>query len=113
MRSSDVEQLHTILDRLAGQDATSLPDQQVRDDLLAILSPLNRLSALAAHRTATFDARGLSESDGFRSTRSWLTAFGRLSQGAATRTLNTGRLLRELPALAAVAETGAASGEHL
>jgi hypothetical protein len=42
-----------------------------------------------------------------------LTAFGRLSQGAATRTLAQGRLLRDLPALAAVAESGAASGEHL
>src|SRR5262245_2048686 len=107
------DDLHAVLDVLVGRDVSDLPDSSLRSDLLAVVSGLNRLQAVAASLSAAFDARGLAEADGFRSTRGWLTAFGRLSQGAATRTLHTGRLLRELPALALVAEAGAASGEHL
>src|SRR5262245_37342852 len=113
MDMSSGDDLHAVLDGLVGRDVSDLPDSSLRSDLLAVVSGLNRLQAVAASLSAAFDARGLAEADGFRSTRGWLTAFGRLSQGAATRTLHTGRLLRELPALAAVAESGAASGEHL
>ena len=110
---STTDDLHAVLDGLVARDVSELPDSLLRSDLLLVLSGLNRLGAVAAALTAAFDARGLAESDGFRSTRGWLTAFGRLSQGAATRTLHTGRLLRDLPALASVAQAGSASGEHL
>src|SRR5690606_222415 len=62
---------------------------------------------------ATFDARQLAERDGFHATRTWLTAFGRLSQGAASGWLTRGRTLRQLPALTAAATTGTVSAEQV
>jgi hypothetical protein len=105
--------LHAVLDRLVDRDVAGLPDAVVRDDLLAVLSAVNRLNAVAASMTASFDARSSAEADACRSTRAWLIAFGRLTPAAATRLLDQGRLLRELPALAAAAQAGDASSEHV
>src|SRR5258706_3114027 len=69
--------------------------------------------AVLSARIGVFDARDLCTVDGFKTTRSWLVAFGRMSQGAATGWLNRGRMLRELPALAAAGGQGTVSAEHL
>jgi hypothetical protein len=106
-------QLQAVLAELTSTDVTALSDAQVRDDLLAVLSAVNQLHAVAATLTASFDTRAIADVDGCRSARAWLTAFGRLSPGAATRLLEHGRLLRDLPSVRAVAEQGSASSEHL
>ena len=98
---------------LAGEDVTGWSDDQVRDGLLALLSEMNRLTAVMSTLSASFETRGLAERDGFRTARSWLIAFRRMSQGAATGWLSRGRLLRQLPALAAAAHTGAVSADQL
>ena len=98
---------------LSATDPVDLPDQQVRDEVLALLGCVNQLSAALATRLGSFDARQLSELDALRTTRTWLTAFGRMSQGAASGWLAQARLLRELPALAAAARSGTISAEHL
>src|SRR5258706_9636725 len=69
--------------------------------------------AVLSARIGVFDARDLCTVDGFKTTRSWLVAFGRMSQGAATGWLNRARMLRHLPALAAAAGQGAVPAEHL
>src|SRR5258705_6122622 len=98
---------------LSNEDVVAWSDEQVRSGLRALLTEVNRLDALVSTVIASFDARGLAERDAFRSTRSWLIAFGRLSQAAATGWLTRGRLQRKLPALAAAARDGDVSGEHI
>src|SRR6266487_731623 len=99
MRS--VECLVAGLDALAGEEVAGLPDAVVRADLVALLVAVNRLSAEVARRVAVFDARGLAEGDGCRSTAAWLRGFGRLSGPAAGAQVKRVRVLRALPELAA------------
>jgi hypothetical protein len=98
---------------LNAAEVLDLPDAQVRSEVVALLACANQLSAALAERIGSFDARDLAQADGLRTTRTWLTGFGRMSQGAATGHLNRARLLRALPALAAAARAGDVSAEHL
>ena len=98
---------------LAEQDVTTWSDQQVHDGLRALLPAVNQLAAVVSMLVGSFDTRNLSEDDGFRATRTWLSAFGRMSQGAASSWLSHARLLRQLPALATRAAAGTVSTEHL
>ncbi len=98
---------------LAAQDVTSWSDEQVRDGLLSLLTVANQLTAVICTVSVSFDTRGLAEHDGFRTARSWLIAFGRMSQGAASGWLSRGRLLAQLPALSAAAHAGAVSAEQI
>lgn len=101
------------LDRLAGEDVTAWTDADVRDSLLALLPCVNQLCAVVSLLVASFDVRDLSGVDAFKTVRSWLIAYGRMSQGAATGWVLRGRLLRQLSALAAGALGGAVSAEHI
>src|SRR5262245_52940718 len=103
----------SILANLAAADVSLLPDDQVRSELLDLVSAVNSLNAALLQRAAVFDARGLSEHDGFRTTKGWLVGFGHLGRYAAAATVTKGRVLRELPALAAAAARGAVSDDHL
>ena len=108
-----VPDLVTVLAEVNAVDVAALADQQVRDELHALLLARNSLDAAIAARVGSFDVRGLSDLDGLRCSRTWLTAFGRMSQGAATGWLSRARLLRHLPALASAAAEGAVSSEHV
>src|SRR5690606_20186446 len=107
------EQLHGLLAQVAGLDVADLSDDDVRVLVPRLLAAVNRLSAVTASMVGSFEVRQLCEHDGFRSTRSWLMAFGRMSQGAASGWLKRARLQRELPELAAAAAAGTVSGEQL
>jgi hypothetical protein len=98
---------------LSAEDVASWSDAQVRDGLQALLAEVNRLSAVVSTVAASFDTRSLAELDGFRTTRSWLIGFGRMTQGAAVGWLSRGRLMAQLPALAAAAHAGVVSAEQL
>src|SRR6266536_4588882 len=111
MRS--VECLVAGLDALAGEEVAGLPDAVVRADLVALLVAVIRVSAEVARRVAVFDARGLAEGDGCRSTAAWLRGFGRLSGPAAGGQVKRARLLAGLPALAGAAASGAVSSGHV
>ena len=108
-----VQDLQTVLGQVNAVDVTALPDQQVRDEVHDLIAARNQLDAALASRLGSFDVRELSELDALRCTRTWLTSFGRMSQGAATRWLNRARLLRHLPVLERAARDGDVSGEHL
>ncbi len=98
---------------LAEVDVVGLADETVGSELLAGLAALNQLGAYVARLADSFDVRDLAETDGFRTARGWLSAFGRLCPAGASAWLARGRLLRALPALAAAAGRGAVSAEHL
>ena len=68
---------------LAGVYVVGLPDETVRSELLAALAALNQVSAHVARLADSFDVRGVAETDGFRSARVWLSAFGRISPARA------------------------------
>ena len=108
-----VPDLVAVLAQVNAVDVAALADQQVRDELHALLAVRNRLDAAIAVRVGSFDVRELSDLDGLRCTRTWLTAFGRMSQGAASGWLSRARLLRALPVLAAAAADGSVSSEHV
>src|SRR5574342_828172 len=101
--ASGVELLRLGLGQLVDTDPAALPDQHLREELAELLTAANTLHALVLSRVDAFDARRLSWADGLRTTRSWLCAFARLSQGAASALLHQARLMRALPAVAQVA----------
>src|SRR5512144_854168 len=110
---SSLALLQTGLAGLDDADANDLTDAAVRAEVTALLIAVNQLTAVLSARVGVFDARDLATADGFKTTRSWLVAFGRMTQGAATGWLHRARMLRELPALAAAAGRGEVSAEHL
>src|SRR5882672_5952160 len=91
---------------LAGLDPTSWSDEAIRATLPVLLTLLNQLTLVTSVVVGSFDARGLCDVDGLRTTRTWLTAFGRMTQGSATGWLTRARLLRHFPALSAAASQG-------
>lgn len=101
------------LAELAGADVAGQSDQQIHDEVLALLRCVNQMHAVLAERIASFDLRKLSKGDAVRTTLSWLRIFGRMSDTAASGWLARARLLRELPAVAAAAKEGLVSAEHL
>jgi hypothetical protein len=109
---SSLALLQAGLAGLDGASADDLTDGEVRSEVAALLVAVNALAGVLAVRIGVFDARELSTADGYKTTRSWLSGYGRMSQGAATGWLHRARLLRELPALSAAAGRGAASTEH-
>src|SRR6185503_8438492 len=86
-----VPDLVAMLEQVNAVDVAALADQQVRDELHALLAVRNRVDAAIAVRVGSFDVRELSDLDGLRCTRTWLTAFGRMSQGAARHGGGRGR----------------------
>ena len=115
MRTDDfrLDQLRQAVGELAESDVSSLSDGEVRERLPVLLSALGTLGAVLAETVASFDTRELADADGCRSVRAWLMAFGRMSAQSATGWLERGRLLGQLPGLAAAARGGAVSTEHL
>jgi uncharacterized protein DUF222 len=117
MCSSDVdpavEQVAAGLDALADTDVVALDDPTLRRQLLALSTAANRVNAELIRRVDVFDRRALAEQDGFRTAKSWLQGFGRMSGQVAHRFVKAARLLRRLPKLAAVVQSGEVSAEHV
>ena len=108
-----VDELGDVLARLAATDVVGLADDEVHTVVPRLLAAVNQVGALTAGLVGSFDVRGLSDRDACRTTRTWLIAFGRLSQGAAGGWLAQARLLRQFPALAAKAGAGSVSAEQV
>jgi Domain of unknown function (DUF222)/HNH endonuclease len=110
---SGVDLLQAGLGVLDRADVAGMPDPALRSEVQALLVAVNRLHAAVAARLAVFDARGLAQDDGFRSTKGWLGGFARLSGGAASALVKGARLLWGPPALAAAAGRGEVPAEQL
>jgi hypothetical protein len=112
---SGVELVQAGLAALNAADVVELSDERVRAEVLALLACANQLSAALAMRIGSFDARDLAQTDALRTTRTWLTGFGRMSQGAASGHPSRARLLRAAayPPSAESDPTSASSSPHL
>jgi hypothetical protein len=118
MRSSDTPEsaagrLSAGLDALAATDVVELDDEALREQLLDLMTAHNRTFAEIVRRLDVFDRRGLSEPDGFRTSKAWLQALGRVSGTVAHRLVKVARSLRGLPKLATATQAGEVSNEHL
>jgi hypothetical protein len=74
-----VDEVVTGLDRLAETDVTRLSDTELREQVLSLLTVSDRAQAELCRRIDAFERRNLAIGDGFRTTKAWLQAFGRLS----------------------------------
>ncbi len=116
MRSDTGDEVGQVLAGLAALttvDVATLPDAQVRAEVLELLRALNQLQAALADRVGSFDTRGLAHADGLRSTAAWVAAFGHISKRAGLALVQRGWLLRHVPALAAGMRQGSVSAEQL
>jgi hypothetical protein len=71
-----VPDLVAVLAQVNAVDVTALADQQVREELHVLLAARNSLDAAIGARVGSFDVRELSDLDGLRCTRTWLTRSG-------------------------------------
>jgi hypothetical protein len=110
---SPVDLIQAGVAGLLDTDVIGSPDETVRGELVALLEVAQQVQAAIWDRLRSFDARGLAEADGLRTSRAWLAAMGRLSPCAASTQVKQARLLRQLPALAGATRTGAVGAEHV
>jgi Domain of unknown function DUF222. len=110
---SPIAQVQAGLAALTAVDAVELPDEQVRAEVLALLTCLNQVTGALLARIGAFDARDLARADAQRATSTWLVDFGSMSKRQAVRWLAYARLLTRLPALAEAARAGRVSAEQL
>ncbi len=84
------------------------------EDLAELVAIVQRLNTLIAVETAGFDATGGLTADGYRSPAGFLTGEGgRLGRGTARRYLASGRILGQFPLLAAAADAGEITFDHV
>ncbi|HEX6872353.1 MAG TPA: DUF222 domain-containing protein [Micromonosporaceae bacterium] len=108
-----VQRLRADLAELAALAVPEVADDVLVSSLPELLAARRGLDGVVLTLLGSFDVRGLAEVDGYRATRTWLTVFGRMSQGAASGLLANARLVRQMPALADAATSGRASAEQL
>lgn len=108
-----IGQVQAGLAALSAVDPVELPDEQVRAEVLALLTCLNQVTGALLARIGTFDTRDLARADAQRATSTWLVNFGAMSKRQAGRWLAYARMLTRLPALAEAARAGRVSAEQL
>ena len=94
----------SALDGLAGEDLVVLGQPQLLDRTAALVRARNRLDAELARAA---------EHDGLASMASWLRGHCRLSPAAAAAVVRAGRVLDQLPAVAAAFADGAVTAEQV
>ena len=83
-------------------------------ELAELVAIAERLHTIIAIETAGFDATGALTADGYRSPAGFLAGEGgRLGRGTARRYLSCGRVLGQFPLLAAAAEAGEITFDHV
>ncbi|MGY2002495.1 DUF222 domain-containing protein [Blastococcus sp. SYSU DS1024] len=109
--SDALGRLAAALDDLAGEDLAGRFGPQLIEELGSLLTAANRLAAQVARRVRECEVTQAAEHDGKASMASWLRGHALLSAGAASRLVRSGRVLPELPAVAAAFTAGAITAE--
>jgi hypothetical protein len=94
-------ELTSTLDSLAGDDLHAMFGPQLLDRLGELLAAQNRIAAEVTRTVRECELTQASEHDGLKTMQSWLRGHARLSAGAASRIVHSGRALAHLPAVAA------------
>ena len=102
-----------MLDALAAVTAAvaqvpfaELPEQSVKDALVALDGCRNRLDAACAHVAGVFDAQAMWAGDGARSSAGWIAAHAEAARGSAVRDVKLGRALTSMPGTDAALSSG-------
>lgn len=106
-------ELASALDSLAADDLHSMFGPQLLDRLGMLLQVQNRIAAEITRTVRECEVTDAAESDGLKSTASWLRGHGHLSSRAAAEVVHAGRALEHLPAVAAAFTEGAVTAAQI
>src|SRR5688500_2144971 len=105
--------LESVLDALAAEDLDGLVAPQLLDRTSFLVRAANRIDALLTGTVRRADLVQAAEHDGLKSMKSWLRGHVRLSAGEIARLVRNGRVLEQLPTLAAAFAAGAVTAEQV
>lgn len=108
-----LDELHRCVRELADLDVFELEPAEVRDAVVGIERARAVLDAAASALLGRFDSETMAASDGFRTTRSWLTQRCHMSGATAGRRVRVARALRELPLVRQRFDDGAFSMDQV
>jgi hypothetical protein len=101
------------LGALAADDLFQHSDADLLDRTRDLVRARNMLDAELARVTRRAELARAAEHDGLTSMRSWLVGHARLSPGTAGQVVRAGRVLEQLPAVAAACATGVVTGDQV
>ncbi len=110
MGGDGVDMLREGLAALAAEDVDG---RFMGDDLVGLAALIGCLQAQFSRRVEVFDAQGDACCDGHRSTVGWLSANCRMDPGDASREVRAARMLRAVPSVRELWETGATTSAHV
>jgi hypothetical protein len=113
MSGGVVDELESVLDSLASQDLDGLVAPQLLDRTSFLVRAANRIAAELTRTVRRADLVQAAEHDGLKSMKSWLRGHVRLSAGEIARLVRNGRVLEQLPTLAAAFAGGAVTAEQV
>jgi hypothetical protein len=108
-----VSELHAALDALAADDLEGMTAPQLLDRNALLVRAANKIQAELARTTRQAEVTQAPEYDGLKSMASWLRGHCRLSTAAANQIVRNGRVLQQLPAVAAAWADGVVSAEQV
>lgn len=106
-------QLGSALDALASEDLFDIPGAGLLARTAELVRARNRIDAELARTVRRAELAQAPEHDGLPSMASWLRGHARLSPAAAGQIVRNGRLLEQLPAVAAGCAAGVITGEQV
>ena len=106
-------ELESALDALAAEDLDGMVAPQLLDRTRFLLWLRNRADAELARTVRRCETTQAPEQDGLASMRSWLRGHARLSAREAQRVVSNGRVIEQLPALAAAHTAGEVTAEQV
>jgi hypothetical protein len=108
-----VGELASALDALAADDLYACTAPQLLDRAKQLVLARNRIDAELARTTRRAELVQAPEHDGLKSMASWLRGHCRLSPALAAQVVRAGRVLEQLPAVAAGCADGAITAEQV
>ncbi len=106
-------ELTSALDALAAEDLKPMFGPQLLDRAAELLRARNRIEAELTRTVRECELTQAAEHDGQKTMQSWLRGHGRLSSGAASRVVHSGRALEHLPAVAAAFAAGEVTADQV
>jgi hypothetical protein len=113
MRGGVVGKLESVLDVLAAEGLDGLVAPQLLDRTAELVRARNRIDAELTRTVRRCEVTQAAEHDGLTSMAAWLRGHVRLSAGEVRRLVGNGRVLAQLPTVAAGFAAGAVTAEQV